>query len=106
MNRALRFRVCVPVVFVVCLCLTLFGVASAQSYNLGGKTVSFLLHGGLVTVFDSPEMLDKRLQVEKDFNCKIEVLEIQWDQYVNTVTRRLMSGESAYDVISTLAVAT
>ncbi len=100
MNRALRFRVCVSVVFVVCLCLTLFGVASAQSYNLGGKTVSFLLHGGLVTVFDSPEMLDKRLQVEKDFNCKIEVLEIQWDQYVNTVTRRLMSGESAYDVIS------
>ena len=53
MNRALRFRVCVSVVFVVCLCLTLFGVASAQSYNLGGKTVSFL-HGGLVTVFDSP----------------------------------------------------
>lgn len=102
-KKQFKARVLVSMASLACLLLATFSLASAKTkYDLEGKTVSFGLHGGLVDLFNSPEMMDRRAQAEKEFNCKIQVLEIKWDGYEEAITKRVMSGDSRYDVYTAL----
>lgn len=83
---------------IVCLLVAMPSVGLAKQYDLGGNTVYFVLHGGLVDAFNAPEMLDRRAEVEAQFNAKIEVYEISSDQNAETLLRRTLSGEAAYDI--------
>lgn len=74
-----------------------FGVQAAPRYDLGGVTVKTLLFGGLIDMWDAPEMLDRRAEVERDFNVKLEFEEVVWGQYPQTVMRRVLSGDAEWD---------
>lgn len=89
----------VSLLLALCLMLSLasVGVQAAPEYDLGGVTVTTLLFGGLIDLFESPEMLDRRADVEKQFNVKIVYEEVPWDGYQEAVMRRVLSGDSEWD---------
>lgn len=67
----------------------------AQQYDLGGKTVTFV---GWVDNLEGPEKDGRVAEAEKLFNCKIERIILDQDNYQESLMARLISGDSEYDV--------
>ena len=81
------------VIGVMSLLLMLVGFASADSYDLQGRTVYI---GGPSKDFEEGGVFHERfLEAQREFNCKIEFLPISnTDLYIT----RLMAGDAEYDI--------
>ena len=94
-------------IVILVLCMSFAGVVQAKAaegfldpgkYDFGGKTVS-ILHHEWEPVFeeDNYDLLQKKKQAEKLFNCKIEVIGIS-DSPEEKFISRVMAGDSRWDI--------
>ncbi|MGB4044466.1 MAG: extracellular solute-binding protein [Halanaerobiales bacterium] len=88
-------------VFVLVLALGILMAASltgfAAQYDLGGATVNYVTF--VTHVFDDfPEIQERMAMAEEKFNCKINIVRSSWGQEEADQMKRLLSGESQYDI--------
>lgn len=67
----------------------------AQQYDFGGKTVTFT---GWVNNLEGHEKSGRLAEAEELFNVKITSIQLDQDTYHESLTARLISGDSEYDV--------
>lgn len=82
------------IALVMSLCLSTLPVF-AQSYDFGGKTVSFV---GWSDNLEEHVKSGRVAEAEAKFNVKIVHEGVPFDDYLETLTSRLISGDSEYDV--------
>jgi len=90
-------RIIACAVLVVGLLAGLPGPGAAASYDLKGKTVTFVGWWDYLDKFAPGKEREGRIQeAEKKFNCKIVAKPLNWDDYTSLLMTRLLSGDSEY----------
>jgi multiple sugar transport system substrate-binding protein len=99
MKRSLSYLVpCLALVLV----LATPAMCMAEGFDLGGRTVkiaSVKVNEGMADYFAKGEGRGRIQAVEKEFNCKIELVPFAWDGAENMIMSTILSGDPIGDII-------